>query len=38
MQEFFQSGVFLDLRVAVREEWRDDPRMLDQLGVRAREK
>jgi len=34
MQEFFQGRVFLDLRVAVREEWREDDRILDRLGVR----
>jgi GTP-binding protein Era len=35
MQEFFQGRVFLDLRVAVREEWREDDRMLDRLGVKG---
>ena len=38
MQEFFRGSVFLDLRVAVRDEWREDRRMLDQLGVKGREK
>ena len=38
MQDFFQARVFLDLRVAVREQWRDDERMLDRLGVKDREK
>ena len=38
MQEFFRGSVYLDLRVAVRDEWREDPRMLDQLGVKGREK
>jgi GTP-binding protein Era len=35
MQEFFQGSVFLDLRVAVREEWREDTRMLDRLGLKG---
>ena len=34
IEKFFQTKVFLDLRVAVREQWRDDERMLDSLGVR----
>jgi GTP-binding protein Era len=37
MMEFFQNKVFLDLRVAVREEWREDTRMLDRLGVKGRQ-
>jgi len=35
MADFFQTKVFLDLRVAVREEWREDTRMLDRLGVKG---
>ncbi len=35
MADFFQKKVFLDLRVAVREEWREDTRMLDRLGVKG---
>lgn len=35
MADFFQTKVFLDLRVAVREDWREDTRMLDRLGVRG---
>jgi GTP-binding protein Era len=35
MMDFFQTRVFLDLRVAVREEWREDTRMLDRLGVKG---
>jgi GTP-binding protein Era len=38
IEKFFQTKVFLDLRVAVRESWREDDRMLDDLGVRPREK
>jgi GTPase len=34
MEGFFRTKVFLDLRVAVREAWREDERMLDRLGVR----
>jgi GTP-binding protein Era len=34
MADFFQTKVFLDLRVAVREEWREDTRMLDRLGLK----
>ncbi len=37
-RKLFQSHVFLDLRVAVRERWREDERMLDELGVRSPEK
>ena len=38
IERFLQNRVFLDLRVAVREQWREDDRMLDKLGVRPREK
>jgi GTP-binding protein Era len=38
MESFFERKVFLDLRVAVREEWREDDRMLDRLGVKDRGK
>jgi GTP-binding protein Era len=38
IEQFFQAKVFLDLRVAVREQWREDDRMLDRLGVRDRQK
>ena len=34
MEDFFQTKVFLDLRVAVREDWREDERLLDELGLR----
>lgn len=34
IEKFFQTKVFLDLRVAVKEAWRDDERLLDNLGVR----
>ncbi len=35
--DFLQTRVFLDLRVAVREEWREDSRTLDSLGVKGPE-
>lgn len=34
IEKFLQNRVFLDLRVAVREQWREDARMLDRLGVK----
>ena len=34
IERFFQTKVFLDLRVAVKESWRDDERVLDSLGVK----
>ncbi|MGQ0732726.1 MAG: GTPase Era [Acidobacteriota bacterium] len=33
LERFFQTKVFLDLRVKVKGEWRDDERLLDQMGV-----
>jgi GTP-binding protein Era len=33
LERFFQAHVFLDLRVKVRADWRDDDRLLDRLGV-----
>lgn len=38
IEKFFQTKVFLDLRVAVKEQWRDDERLLDNLGVRPPQK
>lgn len=32
--EFFSTKVFLDLRVKLKAGWREDPRVLDQIGVR----
>ena len=37
IEAFFHAKVFLDLRVAVKESWRDDERSLDQLGVKRKE-
>ncbi len=33
LERFFDTRVFLDLRVKVRADWREDERMLDQLGL-----
>jgi GTP-binding protein Era len=38
IQRFLDRKVFLDLRVAVKESWRDDERLLDDLGVRPPQK
>jgi GTP-binding protein Era len=34
LERFFGSRVFLDLHVKVKSEWRDDERILDDLGLR----
>lgn len=34
LEQFFETKVYLDLRVKLRAGWREDPRVLDQLGVR----
>jgi GTPase len=33
LERFFATRVFLDLRVKVRSDWREDDRLLDQLGM-----
>lgn len=33
LEAFFETKVFLDLRVKVRAEWREDDRLLDELGM-----
>ena len=33
LEQFFQTRVFLDLRVKVRADWREDDRSLDELGL-----
>lgn len=35
LEEYFGSRVYLDLHVKVRSEWRDDERLLDELGLRG---
>ena len=37
LEVFFGARVFLDLRVKVRAEWREDDRVLDEMGVPRRE-
>nr|MCU0256348.1 GTPase Era [Vicinamibacterales bacterium] len=34
LEGFFETKVFLDLRVKLKAGWREDPRILDQIGVR----
>ena len=34
LEQYFGSQVFLDLHVKVKSEWRDDERLLDELGLR----
>jgi GTP-binding protein Era len=34
LERFFGTKVFLDLRVKTRAGWREDPRMLDEIGIR----
>jgi GTP-binding protein Era len=36
LERFFQAKVFLDLRVKVRADWREDERILDDLGLPRR--
>jgi GTP-binding protein Era len=36
LEQFFQTRVFLDLHVRVREDWREDERVLGQIGVGPR--
>ena len=38
LQAFFDTKVFLDLHVKVKEGWREDERMLDSLGLPSRRK
>jgi GTP-binding protein Era len=38
IERFFGTRVYLDLRVTVKEQWRDDDRLLDRLGVRHPQK
>jgi GTP-binding protein Era len=34
LERYLESRVFLDLHVKVKSEWRDDERLLDDLGMR----
>ena len=34
LQHFFETRVYLDLHVKVKSEWRDDERLLDEIGLR----
>ena len=36
LERYFNSRVYLDLRVKVKSEWRDDERVLDEMGLRRR--
>jgi GTP-binding protein Era len=36
LQKFFNARVYLDLHVKVKSEWRDDDRVLDDIGLRDR--
>jgi len=38
LERFFATRVYLDLHVRVREEWRDDERVLGQIGLGDRDK
>ena len=37
IERFFRTRVFLDLRVVVKDQWREDDRLLDRLGVKPPE-
>jgi len=36
LEEMLEGPVFLDLHVKVRRDWRDDDRLLDELGLPRR--
>jgi GTP-binding protein Era len=38
LERFFATRLFLDLHVKVKSEWRNDNRVLDELGVRGRDR
>jgi GTP-binding protein Era len=38
IEQFLDRQIFLDLRVAVKEQWRENDRLLDEMGVRPPEK
>ena len=33
LQKYLESRVYLDLHVMVKSEWRDDERLLDEIGL-----
>ena len=35
LERYLDSRVFLDLHVKVRSEWRDNERLLDEIGLRG---
>jgi GTP-binding protein Era len=37
LQQYLGGKVYLDLHVKVKSEWRDNPRVLDELGLRGRD-
>ena len=38
LMEYFGTRVYLDLHVKVKSEWRDDDRLLDEMGIQNRER
>ena len=36
LERFFDTRIYLDLHVKVKSEWRDDGRLLDEMGLRGR--
>jgi GTP-binding protein Era len=38
LQKYLESRVYLDLHVKVKSEWRDDERVLDEIGLDGRDK
>jgi GTP-binding protein Era len=38
LQRHFDRRVYLDLHVKVRSEWRDDERLLDEIGLNSRDR
>ena len=36
IEQFFDTKVYLDLHVKVKSEWRDDDRLLDEIGIQRR--
>lgn len=38
LEKYFEGRVYLDLHVKVKSEWRDDERLLDELGLQGRDR